>query len=325
MLAQVSDNLDRPLTTAYPLLGINLEFARLLLQHGANVVFADLTLRPEAQSLIDSYKSKAIFQRTDVTSWADLDQMFAIASSTFGSIDIVCPGAGVYEPPFSNFWIPPGTGISKDTPQGNRYTSLDINLTHPIRVTQMAISHFLNTSNNPPSSPSNPKTIIHIASIAAEVADIGCPLYYAAKHGVKAFVKSLASLEQHFGIRVAAVLPGIVKTPLWTEHPEKLKMFKEDGGEGERDAWVTPEETAEVMLRLVKDDEMTSTISGGGEMIPIVGGTCIEVLSDFARDVPLLMNIGPAATGMPGASVKNAQKQRDDILESLRTKGWGVC
>ncbi len=83
--------------------GINLCFAKLLLEKGCNVVFADLALRPEAQALVSQYPatssgSKAIFQRTDVTDWTQLDKMFEVAISNFGGADIVCPGAGVFEP-----------------------------------------------------------------------------------------------------------------------------------------------------------------------------------------------------------------------------------
>ena len=300
--------------------GINLEFARLLLQNDANVVFADLALRPEAQALVDEYKSKAVFQRTDVRSWKDLDQMFKTALDKFGSIDIVCPGAGIFEPKWSNFWHPPGSSISKDDPLGDRYAAMDINLTHPIRVTQMAISHFLNMS--PPASTSNPKSIVHIASIAAEVADLGCPLYYAAKHGVKAFVKSMTEMDDQFGIRVTCVLPGIVKTPLWLDNPDKMQMLKTEGPT--RDAWVTPEETAQVMLNLVKDNEMTDKISGGGNTkITIRGGTCLEVLVDHARDVPLLNNVGPGASGIPGASAQGRENSFNEVIDTLKRPGWG--
>jgi NAD(P)-dependent dehydrogenase (short-subunit alcohol dehydrogenase family) len=82
-------------------LGINLSFAQQLLESGCNVLIADLGLRPEAQALVDQYASKsprAIFQKTDVTVWKQLEQMFEIAEKEFGEIDIVCPGAGVYEP-----------------------------------------------------------------------------------------------------------------------------------------------------------------------------------------------------------------------------------
>ena len=85
-------------------LGINLSFASALLSKRCNVVFADLALRPEAQKVVSNHAShsqspaKAVFQRTDVRDWQDLEGMFHVASKEFGGADIVCPGAGVYEP-----------------------------------------------------------------------------------------------------------------------------------------------------------------------------------------------------------------------------------
>lgn len=83
--------------------GITFCFAKLLLAQGCNVVIADLTLRPESEALLAQYPltspgAKAVFQKTDVADWAQLDNMFEVAIEHFGSADIVCPGAGVYEP-----------------------------------------------------------------------------------------------------------------------------------------------------------------------------------------------------------------------------------
>jgi 3-hydroxybutyrate dehydrogenase len=83
--------------------GINFCYAKLLLSKGCNVVIADLTLRPEAQALFAEYPleskgAKAVFQKTDVADWTQLDKMFEVATEHFGGADIVCPGAGVYEP-----------------------------------------------------------------------------------------------------------------------------------------------------------------------------------------------------------------------------------
>jgi 3-hydroxybutyrate dehydrogenase len=85
--------------------GINYCFARLLLQKRCNVIFADLALRPEAEELVSQYSSesvfdcpRAVFQQTDVTSWSQLGQTFKIAQEEFNGADIVCPGAGVFEP-----------------------------------------------------------------------------------------------------------------------------------------------------------------------------------------------------------------------------------
>lgn len=87
----------------YYLSGINLSFAALLLSRDCNVVFADLSLRPEAEALVAKYSDaasspRAVFVKTDVTSWPALSNMFSTTLSEFGDVDIVCPGAGVYEP-----------------------------------------------------------------------------------------------------------------------------------------------------------------------------------------------------------------------------------
>jgi len=296
-----------------------------LLQHGANVLFADLSLRPEAEELVQQYRAtgnKAVFQKTDVSSWPELYDMFKAAETHFGAIDIVCPGAGVFEPPWSSFWYPPGTKPSVDDPLGGRYKLLDINLTHPIRVTQLAISHFLAAS--PPSSPSNPKTIVHIASIAAQSASLTFPLYHVSKHGVEALVRSLADLEGLHGIRVTGVEPGVVKTPLWTDNPDKLQIVNQVDEDGNKaDTWVTPEEVAQVMLACVKDDQVASDIrADASEMIPIRGGTCLEVLAGTVRDVPMFNNAGPYSGGREGASVAKIDKIVDEV-KGLLKPGWG--
>jgi 3-hydroxybutyrate dehydrogenase len=84
--------------------GISLAFTLRLLEAGCNVVVADLALSPEAQAL-EKYSTspKVVFQKTDVTDWAQLDAAFQTALTSFGSLDIVCPGAGLSEPVSSDF------------------------------------------------------------------------------------------------------------------------------------------------------------------------------------------------------------------------------
>lgn len=293
-------------TRSYNQAGINLCFASLLLSRGCNVVFADLGLRPEARAITDKYSQKskdqprAFFQKTDVTNWKQLSRMFEVAQEEFGGTDIVCPGAGVFEPKWSNFWHPPGSSESKDSLDGDRYATLDINLTHPIRTSQLAISAFLSQKSK--ASPHNPKRIVMISSVAGQGASLTVPLYHATKHGVVAFTRSLASLDEKFGIRVNACCPGIIKTPLWTDNPDKMRYFKED-----KDLWATPEEVAEAMLTLVENEEM-------------VGGTILEIGSNVSRVVPMFNNPGPngAAT-----SVSGSRDLSDEIFDSLETEGWG--
>ncbi|KAK1463148.1 short chain dehydrogenase [Colletotrichum melonis] len=301
--------------------GINFSFAELLLQRGCNVVIADLALRPEAEQLVSSYQDKsnarprAVFVKTDVTSWPALSNMFKVAMEEFGSFDIFCPGAGVYEPHWSNFWHPPGSSESKDSVEGGRYALLDINITHPIRSTQLAISYWLHPKEAtnaalPPSieaSPENPKRIVHISSVAGQVANINAPLYAASKFAITGFVRSLARLEETNGIRVNAVAPGVVRTPLWTEHPEKLVNLDEA-----QDGWVTPREVAEAMLRCVEEEAL-------------VGGSILEVGKDNTRLVEAFNAPGPDPDPKRGLVARNGSKGTDMVFSWLRdaTK-WAV-
>lgn len=96
----------------------------------------------------------------------------------------------------------------------------------------------------------------------------------AAKHGVNGFVRTLAPLEKRFGIRVAAVAPGIIRTPLWTENPLKLRMVNPE------DLWVEPEDVAEVMMALTQGGEVEVLQKGGREgtrLVTVEGGMVLEV------------------------------------------------
>jgi 3-hydroxybutyrate dehydrogenase len=137
-----------------------------------------LALRSEAQDFVNSTTAsgpRAIFEKCDVTSWAQLQHVLDATERAFGAVDIVCPGAGVFEEAFSNFWIPPGTGESADTVAESRYKLLDINLTHPIRLTQLAIGHFV--------ARKKAGTVVNITSVAGQLALLSTPMYIASKWG----------------------------------------------------------------------------------------------------------------------------------------------
>ncbi|KAJ5982528.1 hypothetical protein N7451_012628 [Penicillium sp. IBT 35674x] len=294
--------------------GINFCFAQLLLENGCNCLVADLALRPEAQSLITEHSvqsqgsGRAVFQKTDVTDWAQLEAMFVVAEEIFGEIDIVCPGAGIYEPSWSNFWKPPGSTESSDSPTGGGYAVIDINLVHPIRTTQLAISRFLKAKS--------PKHILHISSIAGQYTTLAVPMYGATKHALNGFVRSLAELDQEIGVRVTAIAPGIIKTPLWTEDAEKMEII----GSEDHD-WVTPEQVASVMLAVIQQDKVCQSIGGLGDpTIPIKGGTILEV-SKTNREVMPFNDPGPGARA--GNTVAGMSSAVNKVWDLLGRDGWG--
>lgn len=128
----------------------------------------------------------------------------------------------------------------------------------------------------------------------------------------------MAKLDQLFGIRVTAVAPGVIKTPLWTDHPEKLKMVNDAA-----DAWVTPEEVAEVMLALVQQDQVSEVIGdqeGRGRQFGVQGGTVLEV-SKTVRAVSPYNDPGPGARA--GNTASDTGFVVDEAIGLLSQRGWG--
>lgn len=196
--------------------GINLAFASLLLSKGCSVLIGDLALRPEAEALLARYPRTdpntphALFHETNVTSWPQLSSLWDKAVASFPTVDIVVPGAGLFEPDWSAFWHAPRTDTNPDTPSRDNalanpgsYATLDVNLTAPIRLSQLAIGHWTRAKR--------PGTLVHIASIAGYCAAINTPLYFASKHGLIGFVRSLGDLRDELGIRVGCVAPGTIR------------------------------------------------------------------------------------------------------------------
>lgn len=67
----------------------------------------------------------------DVSKWSDLEKLFQVSEETFGAApDAYALCAGLFEPPFSNFWL---------DPEQDGYKQVEVNVSHPIRLTRMAI------------------------------------------------------------------------------------------------------------------------------------------------------------------------------------------
>lgn len=158
----------------------------------------------------------------------------------------------------------------------------------------MAITHFL-TRNKP-------GTVVHISSVAGQVPYFITPVYVASKHAINGLVRSLGGLENAPApipkIRVNAVAPARILTPLWTENPEKMKMIGGDDA-----GWVMPEDVAQVMLDLVVKEEY-------------VGGTIVEIGSKV-RIVDTYNDPGPHGSGN---AVMNAgdPEVEEDVWNSMK-------
>ena len=198
--------------------GIGHAITKRLLQAGCSVVLADIKLRPEAAATIEEYphppkessRASAILKETDVADWGQLQGLWDSAIASFGTIDIVVSVAGIYEPPWSSFWKPPGIAaeaLDKKDALVGQYETFAINQIAPIRLAQLAIDHWTQRQI--------PGNYLAVASIAAYLHSIETPLYMASKAALVSFIKSLGGLRDILGIRVAALCPGPVHTPMF--------------------------------------------------------------------------------------------------------------
>lgn len=79
--------------------GICFELVKILVGKGCGVLIADLALQPVAEEFIKTVKDpKVVFVKTDVTKWDEIQHAFDSTITEFGRLDIVVPGAGVFEP-----------------------------------------------------------------------------------------------------------------------------------------------------------------------------------------------------------------------------------
>lgn len=156
---------------------------------------------------------------------------------------------------------------------------------------------------------------------------IVAPIYNATKHAINGFVRSLAPLDAELGLRVTAVAPGVIKTPLWTDNPEKLRLI------GENNEWVTPEFVAERMVDLVEKDEIevqnssvpsTGLSSGDARdrinMVKVKGGFILEV-GKRVRVVEQFNDPGPSREGNTATHMGVADKE---IFDRLKGGSWGI-
>lgn len=166
---------------------------------------------------------------------------------------------------------------------------MEINVTHPIRATQLAIDSFARQKHGH-------GVVILISSIAAQLPLLPTPIYSASKAAISAFTRSLANLEPTRNIRVSAVAPGVVKTPIWTA--DKLVWVDE-----KVDEWVPIENIVKTMMDLITDAKL-------------VGGTVLEVGLDHVRALKGYEDALPSGRGHTVAQLGSAVADVYGLLDS---------
>jgi len=222
--------------------GIGLASVRRMADEGARIVVADIDLEAGAKA---ASEVNGLFVRTDVTSEDDVRTLFGTAHDTYGSVDIAFNNAGI-SPPDDDSIL--NTGLDA----WNRVQR--VNLTSVFLCSKYAIEHMRAGGRG---------SVINTASFVAVMGAATSQISYtASKGGVLAMSRELGVQFAREGIRVNALCPGPVNTPLLTE------LFAKDPERAARrlvhvplGRFAEPAEIAAAVAFLASDDASFITAS----------------------------------------------------------------
>jgi 15-hydroxyprostaglandin dehydrogenase (NAD) len=207
-----------------------------LVSRGASVALIDLDAAG-AQETIDlaGAPERMRFVSCDVTDGVELTAAFDSTAAWFGRLDIVANVAGV------------GDGdLFADDP-GDWRRVIDIDLTAVIDSTRLAVRVMRRAGHG--------GVVVNLASLIGLYPMVAAPVYAAAKAGVVTFTRSLADLGLDSVIRVCAICPELVDTPLALGIGEDaLDELRESG------RILMPEDVALCVIGLIEDDSRAGAI-----------------------------------------------------------------
>lgn len=202
--------------------GIGLECARAMLEAGAVVALVDRA-RDRLDAACATLGDRAFPVVVDLLDSASVAGMLPAVLARAGRLDILHANAGAYVG---------GDVLGGDPDAWDRMLNLNVNAC--FRSIHAVLPHMVERGSG---------DVIVTSSVAGLVPVVGEPIYTASKFAVTAFVHALRRQVMRAGIRVMAVEPGPVVTPLLDDWPrEKLEEALASG------ALMQPREVAEAVI-----------------------------------------------------------------------------
>jgi NAD(P)-dependent dehydrogenase (short-subunit alcohol dehydrogenase family) len=206
--------------------GIGSAITRLLLEHGANVVMADLeytraTVQSTIASLPDSTTRERVqFVATDITVWDQMTALFRAARERFGPLSLVVANAGVMES--EGVLDVEGEGAIDEA--GNLReardfaTVIDVNVKGTMNCLRLAL--FAMKGNDRKQSQracfadGSRGAVVLVSSVSGYFGGTGVAGYVSSKHAVTGMLRASQRAARRYGVRVHAVAPFVTPTAM---------------------------------------------------------------------------------------------------------------
>ncbi|MFE2996905.1 3-oxoacyl-ACP reductase FabG [Nocardia sp. NPDC059246] len=225
--------------------GIGLEIARLLRAHGANVALVDLDAERAAESAA-ALGDSVLPIGCDVTDEAAVDAVIERTVAEFGALDIYVNNAGITR----------DASLRKMRPE-----DFDAVINVHLKGTWLGVRAASAVMRE-----AGGGSIVNMSSLSGKSGNPGQTNYSAAKAGIVGLTKAAAKELAHKGVRINAVQPGLIRTPMTDAMPPEVFAEREAGIPMKRAG--LPSEVAGAVLFLASD--LSSYMTGA--VLEVSGG-----------------------------------------------------